>query len=103
MRNEDRGTDLLQERNDRRWIDLLLLGEIHDRGHLRIIELVEGGIAGLAFTGPLGVEMRLRPELVTLRRDKPLRQPFHIGRADSAMNLRPMRGTPTSDAIDHID
>jgi hypothetical protein len=72
MREQDGRTDPVQQRDQRVAIELLLPGKARKRGKLRGIELIESGIAGLAGARPLRVQMRLRPLMVTLGRDKAL-------------------------------
>src|ERR1700721_2740094 len=53
--------------------------------------------------GPLGMQMRLRPQIIALRRRKPLQGAIEIGRGDRAVALRPVAGTAARHLIDDID
>jgi hypothetical protein len=60
---QDRRTDLVEQRRAGVAIELLLLGKILQRRKLRCVELVKDGVTRLRRARPLGVQMRLRPQL----------------------------------------
>ena len=88
---QDRRADLFQQRDERRRVDLLLLGEARDRDGLRGIELIEGHVAGLAGARPLGVQLRLRPQRIALGRDEALLDLVEPRRSAPCRNLVPVR------------
>jgi hypothetical protein len=63
MREQDRGTDLFQKRDQCVAVEWLLLVEVCDRRQLAHGELQGCGVIGLTGARPLGVQHRLRPLL----------------------------------------
>ena len=70
---------------------------------MRGVEGVENRIAGLGGARPLRVQMRLRPEIVALRRRKTLQRAIEVRCGDGAVALRPIAGAAARDLIDDID
>ena len=103
MGEQDRRADLVEQRHQRIAVELLLLGKAHDRWKLRGVELIEHGIARLAGSRPLRVEMRLRPLLVALGRDEALLDEIDARGLHRPVDLRPVRGASARHLVDHID
>ena len=103
MRQHDRRADLVEQRDQRVAVDLLLLGEAHQRGKLRGVERVEIRIARLAGAGPLRVVLRLRPLIVALGRDEALQRALEIRLRHRPHARRPVAGAAARDLIDYVD
>jgi len=103
MDQQHGGADAVEQRRGGIAVERLLQREIHQRGKLARIELVEARIAWLAGARPLGVQMRLRPLVEPLRRDKALLKAREIRRRHRPVRLRPLRRAPARHLIDHVD
>src|SRR5258708_21628025 len=69
MHEQDGRADSVEQRHERVAVQHLLLPEIPDRGQLAGHQLLDDRIVRLAAARPLGMQVRLRPELVFLLRD----------------------------------
>ena len=85
------GADAVEQRRGGIAIKGLLQREIHQRGKLARIELVEARVARLAGARPLGVQLGLRPKIESLGRDEALLGARKVAVRDLALRLREMR------------
>ncbi len=102
MHQHDRGSDLVEQRHHGVARDRLLPGEVH-LGQEAADHLQANRIVRLAGPGPLGVQMRLRPELVLrLLQIAPLRA-FAVGEPLRAVHFRHMARAPAARLVDGVD
>jgi len=90
VRQKNRWAHPLQQRHESIPVQFPLQCEVLNRPQLRRVELVEDRIAGNSLPRPLCVQVRLRPEIVTLRCGKPALGRFKIqrrGRKKSPLRL----------------
>ena len=102
MGEEDRRADPVEQRRACIAIELLLAGKAFETGIVLCDELIEDGIALHARARPLGVQLRLRPELVEFRRSELALHPAH-GLARLLARLAQMGRAGARGLVDHID
>src|ERR1700730_2005231 len=103
MCQKDRRADLPEQIQNRIAIQRLLDREIINRRHLRSVELIEHGIARRRLSGPLGVQMCLRPIVILLRSDESASR-----KVDTPVTCRTVKvglkcRSASSDLINHVN
>src|SRR5262245_1662185 len=103
MGEQDRRPDAIEQLRAGFAIDLLDHALVADGLDLAGVERIEGRVAARPWSGPLGVQARLRPKLLQLRRSETLLDVTHRRLARLAVDVTEKSGAATPGLVDDID